>query len=550
MKLREYQTEAVETVFEFLHVHREPEAAPVCALPTGTGKSLVIGGLNARAVRTYPGTRTINLTHVKELVEQNASKLGIFAPDIPYGVYSAGLKSKDTLDDVIFGSVQSVCKKLELFGRRDIALVDECHLIGPSDEAIYQKSIAAFREINPYLRLCGFTATDYRLGQGLLTDEGIFTHVAYDRTGLAEFNWFIEQGYLAPLITKRTAFEFDVSDVGLSKGEFAPGELANAIDKADINYAALRETCELGFNRRSWLLFASSIEHAEHVAGMLQSFGINAAAVHSRQKPKERDAIIAAYKSGQLRAIVNKDILTTGFDDPKTDLIVMLRPTMSPGLWVQMLGRGTRPHYADGHDLDTQAGRLAAIHYSDKQNCLVLDFAGNTKRLGPINDPVKPRKKGQGGGGEAPVRICEACGCYNHASARVCAVCGQEFPAATKLSDHASAEEVIRSDVPEYVDYDVTRVFYGLHAKISGPPSVRVEYVCGLQSFSEYICFEHGGFAGKKARDWWRARDTSGSEPPATCAEALDRIAILAVPRRISVIVNRKYPEIVKHYYV
>lgn len=550
MKLRDYQHEAVNAAFDFLHSHREPEAAPVVGLPTGTGKSLFIAGFNALAVRTYPGTRIINLTHVKELVEQNASKLGAYAPELRYGIYSAGLRSKDISDDIIFGSVQSVVKKLELFGRRDLGFVDECHLIGPSEETTYQKTIAAFRHFNPNFRLIGTSATLYRLGQGELTDDGIFTHVAYDRTGLAEFNWFIEQGYLAPLITKRTAFEFDVSDVHLSKGEFAPGELAAAVDTADINYAALRETYELGWNRHSWIVFCTSIEHAEHVTGMLQSMGINAACVHSRMKPKERDNVIAAYKAGQLRAIVNKDILTTGFDDPKTDLIVMLRPTMSPGLWVQMLGRGTRPHYAPGHDLETQEGRLAAIHNSDKRNCLVLDFAGNTKRLGPINDPVKPRKKGQGGGGEAPVRICDNCGCYNHASARQCAVCGQEFPPATKLSDHASNEAVIRSDVPEYVDYDVTRVFYGKHEKISGPPSVRVEYVCGLQSFVEYICFEHGGFASKKARDWWRQRDTTGSEPPMSCDAALARIAALAVPKQITVIVNRKYPEITGYAYV
>jgi DNA repair protein RadD len=165
--------------------------------------------------------------------------------------------------------------------------------------------------------------------------------------------------------------------------------LQAAVDDADITYRALTEAVQIGQSRRSWTAFASGIDHAIHIAEMLRgTFGIDAAEVHSKMPEKERDRRIEAYKRGELRCIVNKDILTTGFDHPPIDLILMLRPTMSTGLWVQMLGRGTRPYDPAVH------GYLPGFP-TKKYDCCVLDYAGNTRRLGPINDPVIPKPKGQ-----------------------------------------------------------------------------------------------------------------------------------------------------------
>lgn len=125
----------------------------------------------------------------------------------------------------------------------------------------------------------------------------------------------------------------------------------------------------------------------------MELYGIPTTCIHSKLTKDERTERLAGLKSGKYRAAVNNNILTTGFDLPSIDLIAVIRPTNSPGLWVQMLGRGTRPVYAPGFDLWSTAGRLAAIEAGSKQDCLVLDFAGNTRRLGPINDPVLPRKR-------------------------------------------------------------------------------------------------------------------------------------------------------------
>lgn len=548
MALRWYQEEAIDSLFTYFSEYggtdkdgKPVEANPVIALPTGTGKSLVIGGFVQRVMSMWPGQRFMALTHVKELIEQNANKLTDLWPNAPLGIYSAGLKQRDTALPIIFGGVASVVNNIEMFGWRDILMIDECHLVSPKSETMYGEVIRGLRRVNPFLKVIGLTATAFRLGQGRITDGGLFTHVCYDQTGVESFNRLIAEGYLSPLIPKRTRTELDVSSVGMNNGEFAAGQLQDAVDKQEITYAALQEACEYGYDRRSWLVFASGVEHAEHVAQMLNYMGVPAAAVHA--KTKNREEVIKAFKRGELRALVNNNVLTTGFDYPPIDLIIMLRPTMSPGLWVQMLGRGTRP-WAGGY-LDIGNGEQVYIE-GPKQNCLVLDFAGNTRRLGPINDPVIPKRK-SGLPGDAPVKICEACGVYNHTSARFCVNCGTEFIFETKIDAHAATEELLRSDLPIVETFDIDRVFYHRHGKEGSPPMIKVQYYCGMRMFNEFVCLEHPGFAAKKARDWWRQRHWG--EPPATTDEALRYLSELRVPRRVRVWVNKKYPEVLGYEY-
>jgi DNA repair protein RadD len=223
----------------------------------------------------------------------------------------------------------------------------------------------------------------------------MFDHIVFDGSSVEYFNWFISEGYLMPLIPKRTKMQLDVSGVGKRGGEYISSELQAAVNKAEANQLALNEALAVAGDRKKWLVFCAGVEHAEDFAELLNQNGVKACAVHSKMGGKERDQAIADFKSGKIMALTNNNVLTTGFDCPDIDLIIMLRPTGSPVLWVQMLGRGTRPVYAPGFDLSDREQRLAAIAASDKQNCLVLDFSGNSRRLGPINDPAVPRRPGQ-----------------------------------------------------------------------------------------------------------------------------------------------------------
>lgn len=519
---RYYQADAEAAIFNYYASGMNGN--PVVAMPTASGKSVVIASFCKNVLQTWPRQRIIVATHVKELVQQNHGKMLEAWDGAPAGVYSAGLKQRDSVMPIIFGGIQSMVERVNMFGWRDLLLVDEAHLISGKDDSNYGKFIAGLKHTNPHLKVIGFSATPWRMGAGKISDGPVFTDVCFDNTTLEAFNKLIAEGYLCNLIPKRTRTELNVSDVKIVKGDYAQGELQTAVDKDSITHAACKEIIEQGHDRYSWLIFASGIEHSDHIAQMMNSFGVDCVSIHSKMDDDVRDVALRNFKNGRLRCVVNNNVLTTGFDHPGIDLIGDLRPTTSVVLHVQKYGRGLRPA-------------------PSKENCLVLDFAGNTKRLGPINDPVIPKKRGQREG-VAPVRICEKCGTYNHARATHCINCGEKFEFAPKITHQAGTDELIRVGPGEPVVqmFNVQRVIYGRHQKDGGLPVMKVSYLCDLKMFNEVVCFEHSGYARQKAEKWWRER--MFGEAPKSVDTALQHVGQLTVPRQIRVWVNKKYPEV------
>lgn len=544
---RDYQEESISCLFNYFSTNK---GNPLVGLPTGTGKALVIAEFIKRALAMYSKQRIINATHVKELVDQNYLEFLEQWPTAPAGIYSAGLGRKELHNTVTFAGIASLARAIHLLTFRvDLFLIDEAHLLSDEDETLYMKVLNHLWSINPNMKVIGFTATPWRQGLGLLTNGKIFDDFAINLTDMKSFNRFIKEGYLVPLVSKPTQTIVDVSGVHMRMGDYNSKELDLAVNKDHITYAALQETMTYAVDRRSWLVFATSIEHAEKIKQMLQYLGVSCKVVHSKMAKKERDENIKDWKALKFTAIINMGVLTTGINHPALDLIVMLRPTMSTVLWVQMLGRGTRPLYAPGYDINTLEGRLAAIAASPKQNCRVLDFSGNIKRLGPINDPVIPRKKGESKG-EAPVKICEACGAYNHISARHCGGepypnnegCGQEFIFRVQLTKAASSEQIIKNDEPIVETFPVERITCAIHRKVGKPDSIRVTYYCQYHKFNEFVFVEHTGFGRRKALAWWEKR--TNLELPGTTAEAIELFSQLAVPTHVRVWLNKPYPEI------
>jgi DNA repair protein RadD len=549
MKARDYQEAAVAAVWDYF---RTKSGNPILALPTGTGKSFVQADLTRSMLLAYPTTKVICLTHVKELIENNYKTFLRIMPTAPAGVYSAGLGRRDVHAQVTFAGIASVAKRAKLFRDTDIIMIDECHLVSDNDSAMYAKFIAAVRAYNPALKVIGLSATPFRLGTGMLTDGQLFDDICFDLTSGPAFLWMLAQGYLAPLVPKKPQVMIDTSSVGIRGGEFVQSALTEQIDQQNVIGAALWEARGIAADRNHWLVFASSIEHTERITEMLNEMDIPAAFVHSKMSNKDRDAAIAGFRDGTYRALVNKDILTTGFDFPHIDCILMLRPTQSPGLWVQMLGRGTRPVFASGFDLDTPEGRLAAIAAGPKRNCLVLDFAGNTERLGPINYPTIPKKRGKGSG-EPPTRVCPECATYVHISVRVCPECGHEFPREEKVAPGASTSALIAGERPQAEPkqvevFAVDRVIAVRHQKAGKPDSVRVSYYCGSRRFTDFVGVEHSGFMKMRARKWWALHaPVKNAALPRTTTALLDVIEHIRVPTHIKVVTNLKYPEIIAY---
>lgn len=520
LTLRDYQQAAIGGLYQWL---TDNDGNPLVVLPTGAGKSLVMAELVRDACTAWPGTRVLILAHVKELLEQNSRELQKHWPNVDLGVYSAGMRSRDLHNQVIVASIQSIYKKAFDLGRVDVVLVDEAHLIPRDSDTMYRKFLTNIKIANPNSRVVGLTATDYRLDSGRLTEgEDRFFHGVAHETPIRSL---IDRGFLCWLTSRRTTQQLDVAGVKTRGGEFIPGELERAVDKDSITRAAVGEIVDAGHDRRAWLVFCSGVEHAHHVASEIVARGYPAAVVSGETPTLERERIIRDFKDGRLRALCNMNVLTTGFNVPAVDLIAMLRPTNSTGLYVQMVGRGSR----------TSPG---------KTDCLVLDFAANIERHGPV-DALAPKGKGKGKDGEAPVKPCPKCSTYCLIAARVCPQCEFEFPEPeSKLKPKADQKREILSNTipPEWLRVSSVKYFY--HEKAGGTPSLRVEYNIGFyQTVKEWVCLEHGGFAGEKASVWWYRM--KGKLPaPKTIEAALKRLDELIEPGEIQVRKEGKYDRV------
>ncbi len=519
--LRPYQRAAIDALYDYFAANT---GNPLVVLPTGTGKSLCIAGFIREAITAYADTRILMVTHQRELIQQNFMALLRAWPEAPAGIYSAGLSRRDIGAQVLFAGIQSIHRHALRVQRCDLVLIDEAHLLGRSDSGMYRAFLKELNEINAgQLKVVGFTATPYRLDSGLLHEgkDRLFTDIAYEVAVLE----MMQQGYLCQVVPKQTETQLDVGGVGTRGGEFIAKDLEAAVDRDEVTAAAVAEIVEHGAGRGSWLVFCSGVAHAHHVRDAVRGHGISCETVTSDTPAPERDRILAAFKAGRLRCVTNANVLTTGFDAPGTDLIALLRPTKSVGLYVQMVGRGTR--LAEG-----------------KEDCLVLDFAGNTARHGPI-DTVDGRKKENGEEpGAAPIKVCPECQTINHASVRHCVKCDYAFPPPeVKVAPNAATNALLSTQI-QTTWFKVEGVSYAVHEKPGKPTSLRVTYESGIARHSEWVCLEHTGFPREKAVAWWRRR-APHLPAPATVHEALEHQDALRQPVAIQTRPSGQYTEIV-----
>ena len=394
MELRAYQQEAVDAVYQYL---REHDDNPCVVIPTAGGKTPILSTICKDAVTKWQG-RVLVLAHVKELLEQAADKLRAICPEVKFGVYSAGLKRRDTEHPVIVAGIQSVYKRACELDPFDLIIVDEAHLIPPQGEGMYRQFLAEARVVNPRVRTIGLTATPFRLKSGMICGpDNILNAVCYE-IGVKEL---IRDGYLCPLVTKAGAQKADTSNLHVRGGEFVADEVEGLMDSDELVEAACQEIVDYTADRNAVLIFASGVKHAQHIQRVLsEKHGQECGFVCGKTPAGERNEILARFRGEPsdglfqrtaLKYLVNVNVLTTGFDAPNIDCVAIVRPTMSPGLWYQMVGRGFRLH-------------------AGKADCLVLDFGGNALRHGPV-DQIRMRDGGGGStnGAEAPAKECPEC---------------------------------------------------------------------------------------------------------------------------------------------
>lgn len=470
MQLRDYQSEAVEAVFGSFRLGQNP----LVVLPTGAGKSLVIAEICRRVVNDY-GRRAVVLQHRKELIEQNAAKI-----PFPVGLYSAGLNRRQVNEAVVLAGIQSVYSKAIEFGRRHLVIIDEAHLV--ASEGMFNTFLTDLATVNPDLRIVGLTATPFRTGEGSLVGN-LWSTIAYE----AKIPRLIADGYLCPITNQPSALKYDTSSLHIRGGEFIESELQSLFDDNSKVSAAAEEIKSSTADRKSVIVFCSGVNHAFHVAEQ-----IGGQVIHGGSLPLERSSLIEAFKSGQLKYLVNCDVLTTGFDAPNIDAVVILRATMSAGLFVQMAGRGFRKHPA-------------------KSNCLILDFGNNIQRHGPLDAIDFGKVKIATTEGVAPEKACPNCNEAVATGTRVCE-CGFIFP--KPQLNHETEADTSSAVLAKPQRFTVRDWVFSRHDK-KEIPSLRVTYQTSGNigtTIDEWVCLEHDGFAGAKALAWWEEHSNSDLE--------------------------------------
>jgi DNA repair protein RadD len=499
LQLRPYQEAAKAAIYEHL---RTRDDHPCVVIPTAGGKTPVIASVCRDVVGQWNG-RVLILAHVKELLQQTANKLTEISPEVGFGIYSAGLNRRDTTQPVIVASIQSIYKRISLFEAFDLALIDEAHWIPEEGDGRYRRFLSAARSVNPYLRIIGFTATPFRVKTGpLCTPRGFLNAICYE-VGVREL---IRDGYLCPLVTKAGKTRPHTWDLHVRGGEFVPSEVEELMDQDSLVQAACAEIINHTCYRRACIIFASGISHGQHVVDVLgQKHGVKCGFICGETPSARRGELLDRFRSGDLKYLCNVNVLTTGFDAPNIDCVALLRPTLSPGLFYQMVGRGFRLH-------------------PGKENCLVLDFGGNVLRHGPV-DQVKAEacRNGQSPG---PAKECPECCSVTAAGYAHCPDCGYTFaPREHRTCEAQASEAPILSAEITTTRHHVEQVFYTVHTKRGSgegaPKSLRVDYKIGWHNYkSEWVCLEHTGYARQKAVAWWKRR--SHDPVPDTAQQAFE----------------------------
>lgn len=388
--LRPYQADSVKAVIHYFRKHSTPA---VIVLPTGAGKSLVI----AELARLAKG-RVLVLAHVKELVEQNHAKYEGYG--LKGSIFSAGLGRKETDQQVVFASVQSVVRNLDSFKNQfSLLVIDECHRVPDEKTSSYQKVITHLRELNPGIKVLGLTATPYRLGMGWIyqyhtrgqvrTEEPRFFR---DCIFELPIRYLLDENFLTPArMMDAPVLSYDFSQLKpANTGRYKEAEMDMVIDKAKrATPQIVEQIIQYANERKGVMVFAATVRHAQEIHGLLPED--ETAIVIGDTPTPERDAIIQSFKNREIKYLVNVSVLTTGFDAPHVDLIAILRPTESVSLYQQIVGRGLR--LSEG-----------------KSECLVLDYAGNSYDLyqPEVGDP-KPDSTS-----EIITIPCPACGFNNN----------------------------------------------------------------------------------------------------------------------------------------
>jgi DNA repair protein RadD len=271
---RQYQIDCAAAWYDSL---KEPQSRPVVAVPTGAGKTVIMGLFVKQYLKDNPYDRVVVLSHTQDIVKQDAEALGRFFPDKKIAIYSSGLKKSDTAQITVAG-IQSAYRQPKLWRWTNLFIVDECHTVNHKKSGMYRTLFKGHKA-----RIAGMSATVFRTGHGYIYTRGaLFNKLAYDLTSLEQFNKLIKDGYLTNMIAKSTDMDMDVTRIKKTGGDYNVKQLGDRFDRQGITKTACTELIRLGKNYKKWLVFAIDTDHADNICDELKANGIHAQVLHSK----------------------------------------------------------------------------------------------------------------------------------------------------------------------------------------------------------------------------------------------------------------------------
>lgn len=454
MKLRSYQVEAIDALWNALF--QKDSALLVAA--TGMGKTETIFGFVKKALEAKPDIRILFAVNKVSLVDQTFKRAKGIIKDV--GVYCGSLNSKENKSFTI-ASVQSLSKK-ETLPHYDLIIFDEAHRINLNIGSQYQKIIKKSKDNNQNLKIIGMTATPFRNDGYIYGDKKLFDKPDY----VKDLGWAIENNWLVKPSLKHVDKQFDTTKLHTRMGDFDSKEVKDLTTKKDIVAAQVDDAMIRVAQRKKVIWHCSCIEHAELVHSILESSSKDnkrvSSIVHSKMDKKQREEEINIFENNEVKHLVFVMIVSEGYDHPEIDTVVLMRPTKSPLVYIQCIGR---------------ALRLA----KNKTDCLVLDYAQVVKNCGPLNNPHIVTTRGAK---SKPIdmKFCPECFEYLAKDIAICSSCGYDFIAA-KLKEQKKYMEGLtsRPDTnsqlleakpktrePEWIDIEPSRTQVSVHNSAAG----------------------------------------------------------------------------------
>ncbi len=369
--LRPYQKSAVETL---QRLAREKQFLLLQAA-TGAGKTVMAASLMQHYADNWR-FRCLFLAHKAILVRQALSRMQATFEDADFdvNVLCASVERPGTASGhIIVASPQTLARRLDDLPKVDVVIIDECHRVPPKGQSsLYAEVIRAVTAKRPGARVFGITATPWRLGQGPIYGPSIKPGLEswWDtldvRLSIAELQ---EEGWLSPLTALCCAPDEVLLAVPVgSSGDFSEDALEATLLKPLHLGSAVKAVETHCAGRSRIAVFCVTIAHARALAARFREEGFLAAAIDSKMGQQSNLDTLHAFERGEIRVLCSVGMLTEGWDCPATDCLVLCRPTLSPALYVQMVGRGLR--VAEG-----------------KTDCLLVDLSGNVYRHGSPNAP-------------------------------------------------------------------------------------------------------------------------------------------------------------------